>query len=64
MEYCEKSTLRNVIDTGELHKDVKRVWKLFREIVEGLAYIHDQGLRERSIGSSLYVYRVNTFVSV
>ena len=43
MEYCEKSTLRNIIDTGELFTDQKRIWKLFREIVEGLAYIHDTG---------------------
>ena len=48
MEFCEKSTLRNAIDSGELHKDVKRVWKLFREIVEGLAYIHDQGQRRKT----------------
>ena len=43
MEYCEKSTLRNIIDSGELFTDQKRIWKLFREIVEGLAYIHDTG---------------------
>lgn len=41
MEYCEKSTLRNLIDEG-LHQDKDRVWRLFREIVEGLAHIHTQ----------------------
>ena len=41
MEYCEKSTLRNVIDEG-LHKNPDRMWRLFREIVEGLAHVHSQ----------------------
>lgn len=41
MEFCEKSTLRDCIDTN-LYRDVNRVWELFREIVEGLAHIHDQ----------------------
>ena len=41
MEYCEKSTLRNVIDEG-LYKNTDRMWRLFREIVEGLAHVHSQ----------------------
>ena len=41
MEYCEKSTLRNLIDEG-LHQDEERVWRLLGEIVEGLAHIHSQ----------------------
>lgn len=41
MEYCEKSTLRDTIDKG-LHLDVSRLWRLFREILDGLAYIHEQ----------------------
>ena len=41
MEYCEKSTLRNCIDAG-LYQDMDRVWRLFREIVEGLIHIHEQ----------------------
>ena len=42
MEYCEKSTLRNVIDQEELFNVPERVWRLFREIVEGLAHVHAQ----------------------
>ena len=42
MEYCEKSTLRNVIDQEELCKVPDRVWRLFREIVEGLGHVHAQ----------------------
>jgi serine/threonine protein kinase len=41
MEYCEKSTLRDTIDQG-LHEDSSRLWRLFREILDGLAYIHEQ----------------------
>ena len=41
MEYCEKSTLRDTIDHG-LHQDNSRLWRLFREILDGLAYIHEQ----------------------
>ena len=44
MEYCEMSTLRNLIDEG-LHKDKERIWRLFREIVEGLVHIHTQVMR-------------------
>lgn len=42
MEYCEKSTLRQLIDTGKLHKNMEEVWRLFRELVEGLAHIHSR----------------------
>nr|WAQ68452.1 eIF-2-alpha kinase GCN2 [Haliotis discus hannai] len=48
MEYCEKSTLRNCIDAG-LYQDVTRVWRLFREIVEGLIHIHEQGMIHRDL---------------
>ncbi|XP_019500397.1 PREDICTED: eIF-2-alpha kinase GCN2 [Hipposideros armiger] len=41
MEYCEKSTLRDTIDQG-LYQDTIRLWRLFREILDGLAYIHEK----------------------
>ena len=41
MEYCEKSTLRNAIDEG-LYKNQRRIWRLLREIVEGLVHVHSQ----------------------
>lgn len=41
MEYCEKSTLRDTIDQG-LYQDTNRLWRLFREILDGLAYIHEK----------------------
>ncbi|XP_044265056.1 eIF-2-alpha kinase GCN2 [Tribolium madens] len=48
MEFCEKSTLRNAIDNG-VYLDEDRVWRLFREIVEGLAHIHQQGMIHRDL---------------
>ncbi|XP_078419056.1 eIF-2-alpha kinase GCN2 isoform X2 [Cetorhinus maximus] len=48
MEYCEKSTLRDTIDQG-LHRDINRLWRLFREILDGLAYIHEQGMIHRDL---------------
>uniref|UniRef100_A0A4W4DZN3 non-specific serine/threonine protein kinase n=1 Tax=Electrophorus electricus TaxID=8005 RepID=A0A4W4DZN3_ELEEL len=48
MEYCEKSTLRDTIDQG-LYEDCSRLWRLFREILDGLAYIHEQGMIHRDL---------------
>ncbi|KAM8920871.1 eIF-2-alpha kinase GCN2 [Pelodytes ibericus] len=48
MEYCEKSTLRDTIDQG-LYLDLSRLWRLFREILDGLAYIHEQGMIHRDL---------------
>uniref|UniRef100_A0A4W5N4H2 Protein kinase domain-containing protein n=1 Tax=Hucho hucho TaxID=62062 RepID=A0A4W5N4H2_9TELE len=48
MEYCEKSTLRDTIDQG-LHQDKSRLWSFFREILDGLAYIHQQGMIHRDL---------------
>lgn len=48
MEFCERSTLRNCIDAG-LCLDINRLWRLFREIVEGLVHIHEQGMIHRDL---------------
>jgi len=42
MQYCEKKTLRNVIDEGLLTEEES--WKYFRQLLEGLAHIHSQGM--------------------
>ncbi|XP_075388029.1 eIF-2-alpha kinase GCN2 [Tenrec ecaudatus] len=48
MEYCEKSTLRDTIDQG-LCRDTVRLWRLLREILDGLAYIHEKGMIHRDL---------------
>ncbi len=42
MEYCENDTLRQLIDAGQLHCNPEVVWRLFRELVEGLEHIHSK----------------------
>ncbi|XP_057815476.2 eIF-2-alpha kinase GCN2 isoform X2 [Cryptomeria japonica] len=48
MEYCPR-TLRQVFDsyTGTIDKEV--AWSMFRQIVEGLAHIHGQGIIHRDL---------------
>ena len=47
MEFCEKNTLRDCIDSGVLHKDAVRCWRLLREVVEGLVHMHGQVFLKR-----------------
>ncbi|KAH7726002.1 RWD domain containing protein [Aphelenchoides avenae] len=49
MEYCKNSTLRNLIDTEKLHSDTASIWRIFREILLGLQYIHHQNMIHRDI---------------
>lgn len=39
---------RTAIDNG-LHNDNERLWRLFREIAEGLSHIHQQGMIHRDL---------------
>ncbi|XP_075982885.1 eukaryotic translation initiation factor 2 alpha kinase Gcn2 [Anticarsia gemmatalis] len=48
MEFCEKHTLRQAIDAGLYHESY-RAWRLFREIVEGLAHVHQRGMIHRDL---------------
>lgn len=48
MEFCEKHTLRQAIDSG-LYQEHFRAWRLFREIVEGLAHVHQRGMIHRDL---------------
>ena len=48
MEFCDKQTLRNCID-NDLFRDTAKVWRMFREIVEGLVHIHTQGMIHRDL---------------
>jgi translation initiation factor 2-alpha kinase 4 len=46
MEYCEQKTLKNMIDRG---MSVDESWRIFRQLLEGLAHIHDKGVIHRDL---------------
>ncbi|KAI6785084.1 Serine/threonine-protein kinase-like protein [Emericellopsis cladophorae] len=48
MEYCEKRTLRDLINRN-LYKDNQEVWRLFRQTLEGLAHIHGLSIVHRDL---------------
>ena len=48
MEYCEGATLRDVFDREEGLKDSEK-WRLFREILEALSYLHSKSLIHRDL---------------
>lgn len=49
MEYCEKKSLKNIIAEGV---DEAEAWRIFKELLEGLAYIHSQGMIHRDLKPS------------
>jgi translation initiation factor 2-alpha kinase 4 len=48
MEFCEKQTLRDLI-RRDLHEDSEEYWKLFRQMIEGLAHVHSHGIIHRDL---------------
>ena len=49
MEFCS-TTLRKLIDDGELEKmEENEIWRLIRQIIEALAYIHGRKLIHRDL---------------
>jgi translation initiation factor 2-alpha kinase 4 len=48
MEFCEKQTLRDLIRRG-LYDEPDEYWRLFRQMLEGLAHIHGHGIIHRDL---------------
>lgn len=48
MEYC-KATLRDTIDKGQLWQNQSQITRLFRQMVEGIEYIHKEGVIHRDL---------------
>ncbi|KAK4697319.1 hypothetical protein P7C71_g738, partial [Lecanoromycetidae sp. Uapishka_2] len=48
MEYCKQETLRDLINTG-LQANAQECWRLFRQIVQGLAHIHGLSIVHRDL---------------
>jgi translation initiation factor 2-alpha kinase 4 len=54
MEYCSSKTLRNIIDefNGDAFQDTSRqkhLWRLFRQLLEALDYVHSHKTMHRDI---------------
>jgi translation initiation factor 2-alpha kinase 4 len=46
MEYCERQTLRDLI---RKKMEDEEIWRIFRQVVEGLVHIHGHGIIHRDL---------------
>ncbi|CCJ29957.1 unnamed protein product [Pneumocystis jirovecii] len=50
MEYCEKRTLKDILESK--HVNIDEIWRLFRQILDALVHIHGQGVIHRDLKPS------------
>lgn len=48
----------------KLYEDESRLWRLFREIVEGMAYVHEQGMIHRDLKPENIFLDLNDHVKI
>ena len=48
MEYCKQETLRDLINSG-LQANEAEIWRLFRQILQGLAHMHSLSIVHRDL---------------
>ncbi|CAI4213800.1 unnamed protein product [Parascedosporium putredinis] len=48
MEYCDRRTLRDLVN-GDLYKSTTEIWRLFRQILSGLRHIHSLSIVHRDL---------------
>lgn len=59
MEYCERNTLADLIAQG-LPRQPDEYWRLLRQVLEALAYIHGQGVVHRDLKpANIFIDQLN-----
>ena len=49
MQYCEGESLQHFLENYPLREKEQTKWKIFRQILEALAYLHQRGIIHRDI---------------
>lgn len=64
MELCACKTLRTVLDEAAVSISQDRAWNYFREMTDGLAYIHSKGVIHRDLKPANILLDSNDHVKI